>query len=402
MSPSTGARRRRANLSWDAPGRQPAAAEGRSALVESAALRELRAVMASHVNQYGFVPFSLRVDLLDRMINFEIADDPLYRGVEVQGFDDPIHGVGIVVFFERASDNKVDVYFEKGLSLDPSSYAVGGGLGEWREAEFEVARFSMSDVGVDVEVRFADAAGRPIEIAVADRLRKSRRWAAFLAPGGAAIQAPKSMPLWWMPRFDLLRRTGSRPTVRFDGRAASPGRLPGEWFLRRRLIKIAWGVFVVEINPDGEDSANTASEVVFAEGAVPRVLAEAGAHSTELRFDPPFPDLTGKVAAESGKWTLAINRESIIGGQWRVSPQGQDVAVELQVTQGWRPNRLPLLMHVVTRVVPTFRKWPTTYRWHSKVTPGERPEAEGHWERVGDERGEAYRSFTKSAANSRN
>jgi len=47
------------------------------------------------------VPFSLRIDVLDRMLNLEISDDPVYQGLEIQAFDDPDHGRGMTVFLSR-------------------------------------------------------------------------------------------------------------------------------------------------------------------------------------------------------------------------------------------------------------------------------------------------------------
>jgi hypothetical protein len=37
-------------------------------------------------------PFELQVWTVDRMLNFEITDDPVYEGLELQVFDDPAHG----------------------------------------------------------------------------------------------------------------------------------------------------------------------------------------------------------------------------------------------------------------------------------------------------------------------
>ncbi|MDH3261446.1 MAG: hypothetical protein OEM84_10810 [Acidimicrobiia bacterium] len=341
-----------------------------------------------------FVPFSLSVDVLDRMINFEISDNSWYRGLEIQGFDDPLHGSGIVVFFERTADRKIDVYYQPGLKLDRARYGIGGGLGEWVETDFEVARLSVTDTGVDAEVRFVDVADRPIEIRIADRTRRPRRWAAFLAPGGVAIADPQSMPLWWMSRFDLLRRTRMTPVIRIAGEDAAPGRLPAEWLLRRRLIKVASNIFIVELNASGHDPMVTPN-LVTGDGAVEMISAVAGDHVASLRFDPPLPHAPEDVPL-GGTWELSIGRERVIAGIWSMARRHSEVAIAFDVTQGWRPKGLPLLMEVVIRVVPVFRKWPTTYRWRGSVSVGDTPASTGRWERIGDERGESYRAATKS------
>ena len=39
-------------------------------------------------------PFTLQLWTVDRMLNFEIPDDPSYEGLELQVFDDPAHAKG--------------------------------------------------------------------------------------------------------------------------------------------------------------------------------------------------------------------------------------------------------------------------------------------------------------------
>lgn len=75
-------------------------------------------------------PFVLQVWDVDRMLNLEIADDPHYEGLELQVFDDPVHGRGMVVLLRRRRDGRFDVYRQPGLALDPAYVQIGGELGE--------------------------------------------------------------------------------------------------------------------------------------------------------------------------------------------------------------------------------------------------------------------------------
>jgi len=171
------------------------------------------------------------MELLDRMLNFEIADHPLYSGLEIQGFDDELHGQGMLVFLQRRESKKNDVYYESGLNLNPKLYAIGGGLGVWTECNFDTVKLDISEEkGVDAEVRFTDIDGRDIEVRVGDTTPLSERHmdAGFLAPMGAAIMEPQSLPLVWMSQFDLLRRSGPEPVIRIDGQQTTPGHLPAE------------------------------------------------------------------------------------------------------------------------------------------------------------------------------
>ena len=47
------------------------------------------------------VPVRPAVWTVDRMLNFEITDDPIYEGLELQVFDDPAHGKGMAVLLKR-------------------------------------------------------------------------------------------------------------------------------------------------------------------------------------------------------------------------------------------------------------------------------------------------------------
>ena len=75
-------------------------------------------------------PFDLHMWAVDRMLNFEITDDPHYQGLEVQVFDDPAHGRGMAVLLRRRDDGRMDIYRQPGLTLEPEMAQVGGELGE--------------------------------------------------------------------------------------------------------------------------------------------------------------------------------------------------------------------------------------------------------------------------------
>jgi hypothetical protein len=100
-------------------------------------------------------PFDLQLWTVDRMLNFEITDDPDYAGLELQLFDDPAHGKGMAVLVRRRENGRFDIYRQPGLTLDPEIAQVGGELGAWTEAAIDPARFDIGPDGVDVDVGFA-------------------------------------------------------------------------------------------------------------------------------------------------------------------------------------------------------------------------------------------------------
>ena len=76
-------------------------------------------------NRTLLCPFDLQVWAVDRMLNFEIIDDPIYEGLELQVFDDPAHGTGMIVLLKRRRDGRFDIYRQPGLTLDPGACPGG-------------------------------------------------------------------------------------------------------------------------------------------------------------------------------------------------------------------------------------------------------------------------------------
>ena len=348
------------------------------------------------------VPFSLHLDELACMLNAELADHPVYDGVELQWFDDAVHGTGMLAFLSCRADRRVDYYQQRGLRLDRSGYAIGGGTGSWTEIDFAVARLVVGEEGVDAEARFADVDGRLIEIRVDDRDGRPRQRGGLLAPVSAAIERPTSLLLVWLPHFDLVRVAGRPPMVRIDGEEVSTGRLPGRRLHRRHLIKYAAPVVTILVNPthDGAQPARAAAQQIRGgpDGGVAELCAEHAGHRARLRFDPAVPDLAGLAdgADAVGRWHVEADAVRLTGGSWSARRAGDQVTVGLEVDERWQPGRLPWLMRLVTTVVPVFRRWPTTYRWHAEIRLGEQPTLSSGWERTGDERGGGYRRATGS------
>jgi hypothetical protein len=92
-------------------------------------------------------PLPLGIEPIARFLNFELSDDPTYDGLELQWFDDDLHGRGMLAFLSRRADRRVDYYRQRCLRLDPGGYELGGGTGSWTETDFEVARLEVARRG---------------------------------------------------------------------------------------------------------------------------------------------------------------------------------------------------------------------------------------------------------------
>jgi hypothetical protein len=346
-------------------------------------------------------PVSLRVSSIGRMLNAELADDSVYDGFELQAYDDPVHGTGMLAFLQRQADRRVDFYVQPGLRLDPDGFRIGGGIGSWTETRFEAARLDVADDGVDVEVGFTDRDGRPVEIRIDDRDGRRRRRARLLAPVGAGIEQPESLLLVWMHGFDLVHATVARPLIRIGGRDASTGTLPGTRLHRRHLIKVAGPLCAVEVNRSHAGPLPVGGghrELIDTAGRLAGLVAEQGGHRARVGFDPPMPAPGSLIDGDEpqGRWHVVVDGARLTGGPWWMQSADGRVEVGMDVDERWRPGPLPPLMRLVTTVMPVFRRWPTTYRWRAVVEPGTPPRMTSGWERVGGDDGGAYRRATGS------
>ncbi len=347
-------------------------------------------------------PFALRSERIGALLNCELADDPHYSGLEVQRFDDQVHGTGLLVFVQRTEDRLVDYYRTPGLHLDRSTYELGAGIGAWEEREFAPGVLEIDERGVTCDVAFDDVAGRRIEVVIDDRSAEPRATGRLLAPVGAEIDHPVSLMLVHLHGFDLVRTGSTPPVVRIEGRAAATGALPGRALHGRELIKYAAPLTVLSVNPAEDGPLRHVSEgpgVRLVDDGVSELLAGEGAHRGRLAFRPSFPDVLAvpDQHERTGRWRVfAADVPPLTGGEWRVRRDGDVVDIEVEVTEGWRPGPLPPLPRLVTTVLPVFRRWPTTYRWSGRVTRGATPHLRGAWERTGGDAG-SYSRATGSA-----
>lgn len=346
-------------------------------------------------------PLSLTFGQLACMLNVELADHPVYDGIELQWFDDDLHGTGMLAFLSRRGDRAVDYYQQPHLVLDRHGYHIGGGTRSWQDCDFDIARLEVDRDGVHAEARFRDTDGRLIEIRVDDRDGRPRQRASLLAPVGAGVERPTSLLLVWMPGFDLVHVTDTPPLIRIDGISVTTGRLPGRRLHRRHLIKYASPVLTVELNRAHTGDVPTGGTAERREngpdGRLTALVAEHGNHRARLVLEPglPRPAVPTITTARRGRWHVEVDKARLTGGAWTLTPAGSGVHLALDVDEPWRPGPLPWLMRLVTTVVPVFRRWPTTYRWRCDVRmDGPSPSMTSRWRRTGSRVADSYRRAT--------
>jgi hypothetical protein len=284
-------------------------------------------------------PPLLRADTCAAMLNFEIADHPIYDGLELQWFDDAAHGTGMLAFLGRRDSHVFDYYAQRGLRLDPTDYQIGAGTGAWVETEIAAALLEISDDGVHAAARFTDVDAPRIEVRIDDRDGRRRRRGGLLAPVSASIESPSSLFLVWLPAFDLVRTGGRPPVLRVGDADLQVGRLPCEGLHRRRLIKYAAPVASIQVLPDprSEGPADVQPRGTALDG-VAEAAVDGGA--VRLAFDPPLQTRPRWPTAGAGKAPGRCGPTAAADGRWFVEPDGDQVQAGFDVTERWRLRRL--------------------------------------------------------------
>lgn len=340
------------------------------------------------------IPIRLGIDPMERLLVASFKGDPEFEGLEPQVFDDPINGRGMRVLRYR-KDGKVDVYWQLGVQVDRSTFTVGAGIGDFAETIIEPSHFEITKNSLDLLVAFTDVQGRKVELRVHEDTHGKSGFP-LLAPVGADVEKPPRLMLVYMPSIDLVRRSGSLVEGRIGDRILRPASLPvllkwhRVWFVRYVPNPIIGTLnppmsrpVVVELATPCSIEVEGMTVVVDGDGSVTRISTGQEPRRVEMEFLPGFPNLPDLSQGGSpvGRWSIRIASVSITGGTYSASREGDRVAVELDVTEHWKPIGLPLSMDIFTRVVSMFRTWPATYRWRGVVELGEAPATSGTWER---------------------
>ncbi len=342
------------------------------------------------------VPIRVGIDPMEKLLVANFKSDPEFEGLEPQVFDDPINGKGMRVLRYR-KDRKVDVYWQPGVRVDRNTFSVGSGIGDFMETSIEPALFKITERNVDLHVAFIDAQKRKVELCVREDIQGKRGFP-MLAPVGADVEKPPRLMLVYMPSIDLIRRSGSLVEGRVGDRILSPASLPilmgwqRVWFVRYVPMPIIGTLnplmirpVLIELPAPGSADVEGMTVVVDGDGSVTRISAGEDPRLIEMDFSPGFPNMLDlpKGGSATGRWSIRIANIPITGGSYTVSHEDERVAVELDVTEHWKPSGLPLSMEIFTRVVRSFRTWPATYRWRGFVELGSTPTMSGAWERKG-------------------
>ncbi|HDQ72361.1 MAG TPA: hypothetical protein ENN19_09725 [Chloroflexi bacterium] len=348
------------------------------------------------VSTYRLIlPFQVMMQPMESLLVATLADDAEFETIEPQTFDDPINGKGMRVLRYRR-DGRVDIYWQPGVSVNRELFEIGAGVGDFAETSMDPARLEIGPRGAVCDVAFTDAQGRRVALRVHEDAPGKRPFP-LLAPVGEDVQQPRMLFLVYMPNVDFARRGATRIEGRIGERALRPAALPlplqgrRVYFTRYAAGPVTVGMLnppmqrpiVLDVPPAG--SAEVEGMRVSADdaGRVVRISAGPEGQPVVVNFAPGFPRLDGldEGGAARGRWSISLAGVLITGGAYQATRAGQRAAVELDVTDHWKPAGLPLSMNILTHLVRMFRTWPASYRWRGAVELGAEPAMSGAWER---------------------
>jgi hypothetical protein len=339
------------------------------------------------------LPFKVVMQPMKSLLLATFKNDPEFETLEPQVFDDPINGKGMRILRHRR-DGRVDVYWQPGVRVDRQIF--GAGVGDYVETTIQPARLEIGEHGVDCEVAFTDTLGRRVMLRVSEDVTGKRPFP-LLAPVGADIKDPLMLLLVYMPRFNFVSRAGI-VEGRIGERALQPDSIPlllqgrRVWLTRYASHPITVGIInppmhepvQVAVSASGSLETDGMRLKTDAQRRLIHLSAGTPPQQVVLDFSPSLISLSELPdgGAIVGDWSVSIAGDAITGGHYRLKRVEQRVEVELNVTEHWKPYRLPLGINILTRLMRMFRAWPTAYRWRGTVVLDDSPKISGAWQRI--------------------
>lgn len=321
-------------------------------------------------------PFRLSNEPITRLIVVDIKGDAEYQGIEPQLFDDSISGRGLRILMYR-KDKMVDVYWQPGVHPDLQNLSIGNGLGYTAESVMSPARFELTGTGVDLDIAFSDKLGRQIRLYIREN-NHNLHPVPFLAPVGSDVKSPKKLFAVFMKEFDFVKRKGTEINLRIGDRVLTPATFPlpmnsqKVYFIRYASKLVIGEINAIPMKPlviegvlPGINRYGNISLQVDADHRVKEYRIETGYDTTGLKFETGIPNLQAVPPDKKveGRWQFEVSSIVLFGGTYTLHRAKDTVTVELDLTQPWKPGKLPFSFKVVTLFVRSFRTWPTTYSW---------------------------------------
>ncbi|NCA77236.1 MAG: hypothetical protein EOM90_12965 [Alphaproteobacteria bacterium] len=325
-------------------------------------------------------PFRLNNEPIKRLLVADVKDDAEYEGIEPQLFDSGESGKGLRILMYR-KDKKVDVYWQPGVRPGLQNLSIGDGIGDTAESVMSPSRFEMTSTGVYLDIVFTDKLGRRVRIYIREN-NSDFHPVPFLAPVGSNVKSPNKLFAVYMKEFDFVKRQGTEINLQIGNRVLTPATFPLPMNGQRvYFIRYATNLVIGEINSlltkpvvienvrPGINKVGDLNLAIDDDGRIKECWVDQRNDPIGLKFDPGFPNLLALPRDKKiqGRWQYAVSSKVLFGGTYTLRRDQDKVTVELDVTQPWKPGKLPFTYSLLTIFIRSFRTWPTTYKWTGTV-----------------------------------
>jgi hypothetical protein len=348
-----------------------------------------------------YLPFNFSTSKIERLCLVEWHNGQKYKGLEVQYIDNPENGRGVLVIL-ASLDDRVNVYFEPTLNMDPQGYAIGGGLRDFSQTPFERAHSEIGPYGLDLDVAFHDVDGEAVTIYIKEGGPKPPSAFSLLAPVGDSIQKPEWMPLFLLSDFSFVRRRNTGVDVRFGQEQVDVTRFPfpigGSRVYIARYCADPFIIFwnkqfdgpIAPLHPPGPGlfvHAGVEYELVERVGhfEIAAAVVRSPRHAARLTFTPPFPAVAHLAAGAEVTGSFTITGDPLhgqVGGVYSAARQGNNVHLRLHPSRGWTPADQGWMLRLIFNLGKPFRNWPKTYEWNAVLTFNDDVHNQSGWRRI--------------------
>ena len=354
---------------------------------------DIRGILSSS-SKYA-IPFKIGIEPMKKLLIASFDSDSEYEAIEPQLFDDEINGKGLRVLVYR-TDKMVDVYYEKGVKINPETFSIGDGIGLLKETIIEPNQFEIDQNGINLHIAFTDKNNNVVEMKIKES-RTSKKRMNFLAPVGNDIKHPKQLFLAYMKDFDFVVRNNTTFYARVGQRHLKPSHFP----LSRNGEKVFFSRYsndpvVGTLNPPMHSPLvfeYSNSGVIEVEGMVLKlhkgkvfqITRNHNDKTVSIEFKDGLPNLfeIDENTEYSGDWTYKIDDQIITGGKYYFFRDGEKLDIQIKVTRKWIPKSIPLSFQLFTLIVKSFMNWPTTYHWKGQIDLSDKTiPLTGEWIRV--------------------
>lgn len=320
-------------------------------------------------------PFNLKIEAMDKLILFDIENDPVYTTLELQEFNDDT-SKGLIILMYR-TDKEIDVYYTSEIAHDFYKGSPKGIVMEFTPQEY---CFDKSDTDIRFLIRFQDKDGSEIFIK-ADEHNPGKEHFSILAPAGDMIDNFTSFPLFYMKETAFFEKEHSQIQIRIGTQDREPVFIPiainGKFVYLSRYcfepvvasLNENYSGVLLQNDPMDNNSMQYYVSEDAGKAALHAIEARGYNHKVALKLHPPFPDLRSIEEGLSlkGRFSTSVdNTDGILGGEYSLKKTKGRVFISLNPKIGWQPD--------------PGRKWYKQYRWESSVTVREKQvHAESKW-----------------------